>query len=204
MLSALAAILATVILAGCANQPYPPALPVAWKEHNTRMLGLRDWHLEGKLGYRGNGDGGSAWIDWQQSGEGFDVHLSGPFGAGTTRLHGDEGAAVLSQSGHGDRVAANPSLLTADLFGWTLPVEQLRYWVRGIPDPQLPVTALRLDAGGTLAYLQQEEWQLQFSDYSATAAGVLPSRIVANRNEPGTGAIAVILVIKAWRFGRRD
>lgn len=198
-----AAIAAAAILAGCVSQPSSTATPrLQWQTHNARMLNLQDWHLEGKLGYRSNGNGGSARVDWRQLGERFDVHLSGPFGAGITRIHGDDGGAVLSQAGRGDRLAPTPSALTEELFGWTLPVEQLRYWVRGVPDPHLPVAAFRVDAAGTLSYLQQQGWQLRFSDYGATVGGTLPGKIVANREIPGAIGIHVTLVIKAWDFDR--
>jgi len=198
---AVATVVLVALLAGCASAPTPVGTPtVPWETHNKRVLDTQEWHLEGKMGYRGNGEGGSAWVDWRQTGASFEVHLSGPFGAGVTRLYGDDQGAVLSEAGHEDRIAPTPGLLTAELFGWTLPVEQLRYWVRGVPDPQLPVSAMDLNVQGVLGYLQQQGWELRFDDYRPTPIGILPGKILASRDSTEAGAIRVTLVVKAWHL----
>lgn len=194
---ALAALIAIAALAGCAQQQRIDSVP--WQTHSEQMQALRGWHLLGKLGYRHGADGGSAWIDWRQQGESFDVRLHGPFGAGATYIRGDAQGAVLSQSGSPEQTAATPAALTTELFGWTLPVEQLRYWVRGVPDPGLPVAAFEVDARGVLIRLRQHDWLLQFLDYGATPVGRLPGRILAVYDAPDAPPLRVTLVIKSWQ-----
>ncbi len=194
---ALRVLIGVALLAGCAQQPRIDSMP--WQAHSEQMQALQEWHLLGKLGYRRGADGGSAWIDWRQQGDSFSVRLQGPFGAGATHIHGDAQGAVLSQSGSPDESAATPAALTAELFGWTLPVEQLRYWVRGVPDPRLPVAALEVDARGVLIRLRQHDWMLQFLDYRATPAGSMPGRILAAHDAPDAPPLKVTLIIKSWQ-----
>lgn len=195
---ALTALIAVVLVAGCAQQPRVAS--VSWEFHSAQMEALREWHLLGKLGYRHGDDGGSAWIDWHQQGDRFEVRLHGPFGAGATHIHGDAQGATLSQSGHPDQLAATPAALTTELFGWTLPVEQLQYWVRGVPDPSLPFAALAVDAEGVLSQLNQHQWTLQFLDYRDTPAGSLPGRILAVHTAPDAPSLQVTLIIKRWQL----
>lgn len=187
-------LLLIMLLGGCAGQtPQPPATVANWQEHTQHLQQLDHWLLEGKLGYRDSRDGGSAWVNWQQSGTTFDVQLHGPFGSGATRILGDDNHAELQQSGEDTLTAASPAALTVQLFGWQWPVDQLQFWVRGIPSPHEP-TALRThNAEGTLAALQQSGWQLAFTGYEQVDQWVLPTRIKGN-----SGEFNFTLVIKRW------
>ncbi len=185
-----------IALTGCVSQPISNT--VQWRTHHTDMLALQEWQLIGKMGYRTDRDNGSAWINWQQHNTDFDVHLSGPFGAGTTRIYGGQNAAVLSQAGKDDVTSSSAATLSQTLFGWTLPVQHLSYWVKGIPSAYLPVTRSRLDPHQLLEHLEQGHWQLTFSRYQLTPLGLLPGKIVADYHSPTEQSLHIVLVIKAW------
>lgn len=196
MTNRVALCLVLIALTGCAAQPISNT--VQWRTHNADMLALQEWQLIGKMGYRTDHDNGSAWINWQQHNADFDVHLSGPFGAGTTRIHGGKRAAVLSQAGKDDLTSNSAAALSQTLFGWTLPVQHLAYWVKGIPTTHLPVTRARLDQHQLLEQLEQGHWHLTFSRYQHTNLGLLPGKIVANYRSPTEQPLHIVLVIKAW------
>lgn len=185
-----------VALAGCVAQPISNS--VQWRTHHAAMLALQEWQLIGKMGYRADRDKGSAWINWRQLNTDFDVHLSGPFGTGTTRIHGGQNTAVLSRAGEDDITSHSAALLSQTLFGWALPVQHLSYWVKGIPSAQLPVTRSRLDQHQLLEQLEQGNWQLTFSRYQSTELGLLPGKIVAAYQSPAEQPLHIVLVIKAW------
>lgn len=186
-----------MFLGACAWQsPQPPASIANWQKHTEHLQQLDSWLLEGKLGYRDNRDGGSAWINWQQSDTTFDVQLHGPFGSGATRILGDNNYAELQQSGEDTLTASSPASLTELLFGWQWPVDQLQFWVRGIPSPHTPITLRTHNTEGTLASLQQSSWQLDFAGYEQVDQWVLPTRIKGS-----SGKISFTLVIKRWHTG---
>jgi outer membrane lipoprotein LolB len=189
----LAISLALMLLAGCAS--IPPRAPLAWDIHRDAMAAIDYWHLNGKMGYRGRGDSGSATLTWVQQGASLQATLSGPFGAGTAHIDADPDGAVLRQPGTPERRAASTEELSQQLFGWALPAARLRDWVRGIPYHGTPVQRLDVDASGLLRGLEQDGWTLAFDDYTETAAGLLPGRIEANG-----GDLHIRLVIKQWRF----
>lgn len=192
----LAALLLTLLaLGGCAlHSPQPAPAVTDWNQHQRQLEQLLSWQLEGKLGYRDSRDGGSAWVNWQQSDRSFKLQLNGPFGAGATHILGDDHAAELQRGGKETLYATSPAALTEQLFGWQWPVDQLQYWIRGIPAPNAPLDASGHNTDGTLATLNQAQWQLEFSRYQQVDRWILPGRIRGN-----SGEYSFTLVIKNWR-----
>ncbi len=77
-----------------------------------------------------------------------------------------------------------------------LPVNGLRYWVRGLPEPgSTPV--LQTDASGRLTRLEQNGWIIEYPAYAPTSILNLdlPERIVARRPD-----LSVKLVIEQWKL----
>ena len=190
---ALALSLTLMLLAGCASAP--PREPQAWSAHRDAMAALDAWRLDGKLGYRSQGDSGSATLTWVQRGDSLQVTLRGPFGAGAAHIDAGPDTAVLRQPGTPEQRAASTEALSQQLFGWALPAVRLRDWVRGIPYRGTPVQRLDVDTNGLLRGLEQDGWTLAFDDYGETAAGLLPGRIDADSR-----GLHIRLVIKQWRF----
>lgn len=182
-----------LVMAGCATRGPAPETR-AWTPHQQALLALRHWQLEGKLGYRGPEQSGSALIRWVQHGEAFDLHLAGPFGAGATHISGDSQLAVLRQQGRDDIRAPSAGELTEWLFGWQLPVAQMTEWVKGVPAPAPPEARVTFNATGQLEQLEQAGWQLHFDRFHQVGDRVLPGRVKGAR-----GDIAFTLVIKNWQ-----
>ena len=183
----LLALTAMLVLAGCATPPVPET-PVS-----QDLAALTQWRLEGKLGFRSPEKSGSAWVDWSQNGDAYLLRLSGPFGAGATRIEGTRHHAVLSQAGEEDIRAASAEELTYWLFGWPLPVAQMTAWVKAMPAASPAPQHTETDTRGLLTALTQKGWQLDFSDHTRYGNWVLPGRI------KGTlGDYSFVLVIKAW------
>lgn len=188
------ALLALAISACATRQPTPETSQ--WEPHQRALLELRHWQLEGKMGYRSPGESGSAFIRWQQQDDAFSLVLTGPFGAGATRIEGNQDIAVLSQSGKEDIVAPTPTELTQWLFGWELPVNQMIEWVKGVPAPQPAHQQIHFNPAGQLEQLEQQGWLLDFDKFQQVGQWVLPGRIRGNR-----GAVSFTLVIKQWHPG---
>ena len=190
-------LLLLLILSGCATTPHPIQKPDNLEQ---QLTSLQSWNLNGKLGYRSANQGGSAWIDWQQRAQNFILTLSGPFGAGTTLIEGSENHAVLQRAGQPPLVAENPAELTETLFGWQWPVEDLLYWVKGIPSAIQDVESATYNEQGLLTELQQGDWALKFSNHSLNDDGlILPGKVIGKRDE-----ISFTLVVKSWQLDTTD
>ncbi|MCV6604246.1 MAG: lipoprotein insertase outer membrane protein LolB [Porticoccaceae bacterium] len=188
-----AALLAT--LAACSTLPPQNNQPLeSWQQHQQQLQGLQQWQLNGKLAFRSPAESGSASLRWQQQAQQYKVRLSGTFGIGTTYIEGNDQQAVLRR-GDEQLAAANSRQLTGDLLGVPLSVEDLTYWVRGIPAPTTPVSVRDHDPQGLLSQLEQGGWQLTFSRYRQSGEWLLPGRIDGKKGE-----LSFKLVVKRWEF----
>ena len=181
-----------LILAGCAPQPLRPV--DSWEEHLARVAALETWYVSGQLGVRLPDNSGSARLRWQQTQDDFRIDLSGPFGQGRTLIQGRPGAVTLQQGGEEPLQASSAEELLWLATEWQVPVEELRYWVRGIPSPEQPIQQLKRNREGLLAELQQGGWHLQYSNYTLMDnRWHLPRRIVAQHEDA-----RLTLVIHTW------
>ena len=71
-----------------------------------------------------------------------------------------------------------------------LPLEQLRYWLVGRPDPQVRIAALSFDDSQRLRFLRQAGWELSYSSYHI---GGLPKLIKLSK-----GSLDIKIFVRAW------
>jgi outer membrane lipoprotein LolB len=179
-----AALLAALLLGACASKPVtpPPTAGVSIPQrYEARVLALQEWHsfvLVGRIAVKGAGLSGR--LRWQQSPEGYQMHISGPFGAGALAIDGN-GVQAHIRGKDIDLVTDTPEAVLARQTGWRLPIAALPYWVLGLPAPQ-PFAGMALDAAGQPLAFAQAGWQLQFGDYS-DATPALPQKIIATQND---------------------
>jgi outer membrane lipoprotein LolB len=154
---------------------------------------LNSWSLEGRLGYRSGNEGGSASFHWvQKNPDAGRIHFSGPLGFGSARLEWSPEHAQLEHGGDTVR-AHSPAMLAWRLTGLILPVEQLRYWVRGLAAPE-PSATQRREKEGRLAQLRQAGWQLTFDRYQRVTGLQLPHRVKAEQGDQ-----RFTLLIQSWQ-----
>jgi len=189
-----------LLIGACAplqKQPDPAIYrpPPTWPAHQTAMQAIDSWQLKGKLAYRNEENSGSAWFDWTQHDDNFTIYLSGPFGVGTVQINGNAQAITLSQPGKADISAHSASILTQRLFGWQLPVEQMRAWARGLPASSSARVIKTFNEKGLLNTLQEDGWQLNISHYQNGPRGQLPGKIKGRSDK-----LTFTLLLKDWSF----
>lgn len=181
--------------AGCAVER-GVALPGMddWAARKALLEQTDDWSFTGRIGVVSGDDGFNGRLRWRQSRSAFEASVSGPLGAGAVQIEGD---------GDGIRVTDNEGTVTlfedpeTDLrrrYGWTIPVNSLRYWALGIPDPALPAD-LDLTADGYLERLEQGGWTVDISQYRPGGGQPMPRRITAEN-----AITRVRLIIDSWAF----
>src|SRR5690554_3817268 len=187
-----------LILSGCSHfashqQLSGSGQTGSWQKHKQHIAPLDGWQISGKLGIRSPDNSGSAIIFWLQRQDYFDIRLSGPLGQGTTRLTGRQGLVSLEIANRGTYQASSAEELMQQQLGWSLPVENLLWWVKGLPAPHSP-SQLQLDDNSLLSELQQDQWHIQYLSYRSENDVSLPERIKLS----GAG-LDITLVIKEWR-----
>ncbi|MAT94774.1 MAG: outer membrane lipoprotein LolB [Halioglobus sp.] len=186
------------LLAACSTTDTLPPAPADWEQHRARLAQLHSWSASGKISLRSPDAAESASLKWQQREGRTRIRLSGPLGTGATeiRSHGD-----YLEVRRGDELRRVDMSSRATILrdtGWDLPLRALPYWLRGLPDPQLPLQALAFDPdSGLPRALSQDGWQVRFEAYGEFDALPLPTRLVVEN-----GATRVTLLLRRWQTGQ--
>ncbi len=136
-----------------------------WELRRANLEIIDTWSLKGRVAGRSNDEGFRAGVRWRQQKQEFNIDLHGPLGRKVAVIEGIEGDVQLNTSKGDNYSAADPEALMQKLFGYSLPVDGLRFWLRGIPDPQQNYSSLELDDFGRLRQLNQAGWVIDYNRY---------------------------------------
>jgi len=176
-----AAVIAVFTLLSACRSLAPSALPVdelpaSWSERRASLQSWQRYALEGRVAVQAGDEGFTAALRWAQANERSTLELQGPLGAGAVRFEHSPLQAPR------ETAAAREALETQ--LGFSLPVESLRYWLLGVPDPTSSAEESVLEAGGRLGALQQGGWRIDYPRYAAVAGSrlELPETIEIRRD----------------------
>jgi len=155
------------------------------------MANLQDagsWKLDGRAAAAVGTQGWQATLNWQQQGPATEVHLAGPFGMQ---------AMVLTRTAEGVSLNGAPpnDAEIAQLqqrLGFDLPLDQLRYWLLGVPDPGSAFDLTR-NPQDRAQQLTQAGWSIDYDRYMPVGGDLLPSHLVLNRE-----GVRVRIVVDHW------
>jgi len=191
------------LFAGCATlpplSPEPPSDRVArlWQQHVQSVLAQTDWTLNARIAAHNEDDGWSGTLQWQQGKDTYQLSFIAPFGQGGMRLDGGPQQVEMRTSDGQVLVAADAESLLFQQMGWRLPLNNLRYWVRGVPVPGSgPAPLLGFDEAGRLARMQQSHWKIEYPAYVQMAGLLLPRKVYLENDD-----LTVRLVIDRWGTG---
>lgn len=184
-----------VIASGCATRQ-GVVLPefADWDTRNRFLSHADEWELAGRIGVKTRDDGFNGKLRWRQDGDAFTATVGGPLGIGTVQIAGDDESVVVTDNDGKRTVLADIEQDLYYRYGWTIPVDSLRFWALGIPDPALPAET-EFNATGQLARLEQRDWTVSITHYREGAGVQMPFRLSAENAET-----RVRIVIDDWRF----
>jgi outer membrane lipoprotein LolB len=180
----------SLLLAACAGRPL--ALK-SLTEQEAAISALQTWQLDGRIALKRDNEGFSAGLDWQQSPDSFRVELTGPLGETRARLTGSSSQAILELPDQAPLASTDVESLLRDHFGWQLPVEQLRWWVRGLAGPGTTVRAR--DTEGRIQQLVADGWQVDYLAWQQVGELWLPKRLEARHEQ-----LSLKLALYDWQL----
>ena len=191
--------LCLAILSGCATTRPSVDLPeiTTWELRQEVLGELQDWAFRGRIGVKAGEDGFNGKFNWAQTGDDFYATVSGPLGIGTVVIEGDSRLVSLTDKDGVTTVMQNPEAELYYRYGWTIPINSLRYWALGIEDPSVEAK-IEVDESGHLVSLQQSDWTLNISRYRESAGQEMPRKLTASN--PDT---RVRMLIDQWMFYQR-
>lgn len=193
---------AALLLPACSTIPTTDSGdPARLEQYETRVRAiskLEAWSLRGRLAVNDENDGGSGTLHWQESPGGTRMDFHGAMGRGAWRLVSGSGKAELELA-DGQRYAAETvGELVRGQLGWSIPVENLSWWVRGVQAPGRTDQRI-LGGDGSLSFLSQSGWDIEFGRYRDVQGLSLPLKLTARQ-----GGKMVKLAIRDWETGGDD
>jgi outer membrane lipoprotein LolB len=190
-----APLLAALFLAGCATlrPPAPPTVPSAaapaWEARVAGLQAWTAWDLEGRAAVAYGKQGWQASLAWKQSGPVSDVHLAGPLGLAASELSLTPGGLAVNGG------PPNPDVLNQiqSKLGFPLPIEALRYWLLGVPDPGSAAVVTR-NANDRAQQLSQADWLIEIDRYMPVEGDVLPAHLVLTHED-----VRIRIAVEHWQ-----
>lgn len=184
-----------VLLAGCAVERGVALPPMDdWATRQAVLGGISHWSFAGRIGVSAGEEGFNGRLRWEQIGDAYEATVSGPFGAGSVRIDGNGSRVRLTDADGEVTELVDAERELRAMYGWTIPVESLRFWTLGIPDPAA-AAATEFGPDGQLARLEQGGWVVEIGQYREAAGQSMPRRISATSADT-----RVRLVIDDWTF----
>jgi outer membrane lipoprotein LolB len=190
---------AVALLAGCQVAPVKapaPQGPGTLADHVAAVRQLTGWSVSGRAAISTPEQAGTVSIDWRQDDERYAIELRAPLGAGIVRLEGSDAGVMLRTSQGVQEFASEPRELLRRHTAFDLPVEALRYWLLGIPQPDVPEEPA-VDERGLLTTLRQQGWLIQYLRYGEFDGIALPTKLFMR----GDG-IEARIVVQQWTVSR--
>ncbi len=180
-------LLIVAVLAGCAPLALKP-LP-AGSLHEA-------FAVEGRFAVRypteTGQDGGNGRIEWRHQREDDDLAIRDPIGGMIARVRRTGTVYALEVPDRPIEQSLDPDELTERVLGWRLPLQGMVWWLRGVPDPTLPLDApVRLADDARVSSLRQRGWTVVVRARHTDTG--LPERLELSR-----GTLQIRLFLPSW------
>jgi outer membrane lipoprotein LolB len=178
------------VLSACmTRRPAPVPLASPWDERVRVLQHSSSWQMDGRAAVTMGKQGWQASLDWNQSGSTSLVHLAGPFGVGALGLKNSPEGLSVNGAPPSDAVLAD----LQQRLGFELPLDELRFWLLGVPNPAEPFELVR-NAQDRALELTQAGWTLDYDRYLEVAGQLLPGHLVMSRE-----AVRVKIAVDHWQ-----
>lgn len=187
-----------MVLAGCeTTKTLPTELSNQQQrlveQRQTQLKTLQHWQLSGRVSMITSEESWSGQLYWQQGPSDYLIHFSAPSGQGAMQLSGDETGVELRLANGDTYRAEDADTLLRQETTWDLPIAALWFWIRGLPDPAMPLKA-QLDPQGLITDLTQKEWRIHYNSYQQYDQYYFPRKIVINNRDT-----KLKLIVTQWR-----
>jgi outer membrane lipoprotein LolB len=145
---------------------------VGWDQRAGDLQRAIAWQLDGRAAVAFQGQGWQATLNWRQFDGSSEIHLAGPFGAGAMVLERTPAGLSLNGAPPSDTVLSQ----LQERLGFALPIDNLRFWLLGVPDPATAFELTR-NAGDRALKLTQGGWTIDYDRYMPVGGDVLPAHL---------------------------
>lgn len=185
-------------LAGCSvlQRSQPTSIPLNITERESQLLALQQFTLQATVGIKSPEDSITGNLRWQQQDQAhYSARLSNFLGISLFELTDSAQGSSISVKGE-TYYAVDTSTLLLQLSGWSMPLQDMPLYLRGLPgntgrniqrDQYNRVTGFELtDSTGIV-------WQLEYQSFFPDGLS-LPKRLLLSSNDT-----QIKIVIRSWQ-----
>jgi len=175
------------VLAGCVTTR-PALQPLEWTQRLNQLQQAQTWQLGGRAAVAVGTQGWQATLNWRQRDRESELHLAGPFGVGAVVITRTSAGLSLNGAPPSDAVLEQ----LQQRLGFDLPLDYLRYWLLGVPDPGAASDVER-NAQDRAQHLTQADWTIDYDRYMPVDGDLLPAQLVLNHE-----GVRVRIAVEHW------
>lgn len=154
------------------------------------ILAIKDWQLLGRLSVLSPKESWLAILKWRHDELIDNLTLSTSIGGVIAKLQYSEGTVILTDADNGVRKVSEAEL--KELLGYAPPLSHLKFWVRGVVDPQWAVQ-VSADSNTQVMAFKQNGWLVTLSKFQQEGGLLLPKKVFIRKE-----GVKIKLVIDKW------
>ncbi|THB70022.1 MAG: outer membrane lipoprotein LolB [Gammaproteobacteria bacterium] len=193
-------VIISTIFSGCTTVPQPKRKPeevLSLYLHRKAAVDIiKKWNINSRAGFSTANDSGSVSMLWKQKDAAYHISLIAPLGQGRLDLYGEDTNVVLKTSDGKTLYGESAQELIKRATGFTVPVANLEYWIKGLPGTS-KVESLSYNNDGTIASMQQSGWDIKYLDYQ-TFDQISKQTMLPRKLQAINGNLKIKIVIKEW------
>lgn len=170
---------------------------ISAEKRHQQIQAMQNWQVSGAIGITVNNKTDMASFTWTQQGNRYEFQTFGPLNIAGIRIAGRPGNVVLYKNANQRIFAHTPEKLMQRELGWSLPLQNIHYWGRGIAAPGVDAKA-QYDAFGHITTLQQQGWTIQYLRYQGVEGMDLPRTVVIQHRN-----LRIKIAFKRWSVNKR-
>ena len=187
--------MAVALLSACTQAPKIDSnvKTQLWLQHQIAASAIHNWKIKGRVAVKNAKESGTVTLFWNQSLSDYELRFIAPLGQGTYILTGSTTGVVMQAPKDNVIEADSAEQLLREEMGWDVHLSGLKYWVRGLPEPDVNYTNLLLDEKGRLTNMEQSGFHVSVSSYIEQDNVSLPEKIKIKSD-----SIQLKVVIQSW------
>ena len=165
-----------------------------WQSNQQALEAVQSWDIVGRAVIAMKGEAYSLGLQWRQQRGAMKMLLQAPFGQGVIQIDTNQAGQYQLRLPNGQiHISDSPEALLEEVVGWSIPISGLKFWIRGLPQPDGSFSH-RLNQDGRPDSIRQNQWTIDYQDYFRKQQPVLPRRIKLTHAN-----ILLKLVIERWQ-----
>lgn len=199
----LCALLAAMLLGGCAGMVRAPATPPAARADEAGRTYHQSIDLNGRLSVRYQRNGKEEAVhgsfSWTQSPQLTRVTLLSPLGQIVAVIDVTPDGAAMQQANQRARAAADVDTLAAESLGWPLPVAGLQQWLQGFGTDRSGRRFIATPQAGDAEFATADGWRIRFAAWEPESSSARPKRIDLQRTTEQAGDVSIRIAVDGWQ-----